>query len=232
MNKAMTKFEKEFFEEWSTDYDERRNKSFLEKSKTRIKWLAEKYIKDNETFLEIGVGTGESFELLSDKFKISYGMDISEGMVRKTFSKGRKNKKLFVGDSCNLPIKSDSVNFISCQDVIEHVPYQNKLISEMCRILKKDGIAIVTTPNPLWSVVLYLAEKFRLKVEEGEHEFIFLPKLVKKVIKDLDCTLVSDEPFVILPTKTSFDKIVEPLSKNKFLAKFGFDQMCIIRKNY
>lgn len=116
-------------------------------------------------------------------FDFSFGMDISEGMVRRTYSK-IKDMDLFVEDACSFALKSESFDFIICQDVLEHVPFQEKLILEISRILKSGGIDIITIPNPLWSPVLYFAEKVKLKVEEGEHKFIFLPKMVKKILKD------------------------------------------------
>lgn len=225
----MTNTERTFFEEWAKDYDDRRNKSFLEKSKKHMSSIVDKY-SHHGTFLEIGLGTGEVFELISSKFDIPHGMDISEGMVRRTYSKEKIKRRLLVGDACSLPIKSDSFDFIVCQDVLEHVPYQNKMILEICRILKENGNAIITTPNPLWSPVLYLAEKLKLKVEEGEHKFVFLNNLVKKTIKDSNCHVVRSTPFMMVPIKSNMDKFLESFSNNRFLSKLAFSQMCIITK--
>jgi len=225
----MTKIEKSFFEEWATDYDDRRNKSFLEKSKQRMTSIADSY-NNQGIFLEIGLGTGEVFELISSKFTTPHGMDISQGMVRKTHSKEKIKKRLFVGDACNLPIKSDSFDFIVCQDVLEHVPFQDKTILEVCRVLKKNGIAVITTPNPLWAPALYLAEKLKLKVEEGEHKFVFLNSLVKKTIKNSECKIISSKPFMMIPIKTSLDGFVESLSNSRLLARLAFSQMCTIKK--
>lgn len=225
----MTKIERAFFEEWSTDYDERRNKSFLEKSKQHMTSIVDSY-NHQGIFLEIGLGTGEVFELISSKFNIPHGMDISHGMVRKTYSKEKVKKRLFVGDVCNLPIKSNSFDFIVCQDVLEHVPFQDKMIIEICRVLKKNGIAIITTPNPLWAPALYIAEKMKLKVEEGEHKFVFLNRLVKKTIKNSEYQIISSKPFMMIPIKSKFDKFAESLSNYRILARMGFSQMCIIKK--
>ena len=227
----MTNTERTFFEEWARDYDERRNKSFLEKSKKHMSSIVDKY-NHHGTFLEIGLGTGEVFELISSKFDVSHGMDISEGMVRRTYSKEKIKRRLFVGDACNLPIKSNSFDFIVCQDVLEHVPYQNKMILEICRVLKENGNAIITTPNPLWSPVLYVAEKLKLKVEEGEHKFVFLNSLVKKTIKNSNCHVVRSTPFMMVPIKSNMDKFLESLSNYEFLSKLAFSQMCIVTKTW
>lgn len=224
------KFEKSFFEEWSKDYDKRRNKSFLEKSKQHMTSIIDRHIGDNSDFLEIGLGTGEVFELLSSRFKFSCGTDISEGMVRRTYSKEKVKKELFVGDACNLPLKSNSFDFVVCQDVLEHVPYQEKLILEICRVLKKDGVGIITTPNPLWAPILYFAEKLGLKVKEGEHKFIFLPSMVKKSLKKSSCVVINTRSFMMIPLKSNLDRFFESLSNKKNFSKLGFSQMCVIKK--
>lgn len=221
---------KTFFEEWAIDYDELRNKSFLEKSKKTMDLIVERYKHNKHSFLELGLGTGEGFKILSKRFKFSCATDISEGMVRRSHLKAKTEHNILVSDGCYLPLKNDSFDFIICQDVIEHVPDQKKLVLEIGRVLRSNGIAIITTPNPLWAPVLYLAEKFRLKVEEGEHEFIVLPRLIKNSLYEGDCNLLSERPFMMFPVKSGLDKFIESLANRKIFARLGFSQMCIIEK--
>jgi ubiquinone/menaquinone biosynthesis C-methylase UbiE len=223
-------FEKEFFEEWAVDYDKKRNKSFLKKSKTMMKVVVEKYLNKNENFLEIGLGTGENFGLVKPHFHQTYGLDISEGMVRATHVKIEEGN-LLVADACNLGLKTGMFDFIICQDVLEHVPDQQKTIAGICRILEKGGIAVITTPNPIWAPVLYIAEKIKLKVEEGEHEFVFLEKIVRKVLQKMDgYSIIDTKPFMMIPVSVPFENSIESLTKYKKLAKLGFSQMCIIKR--
>lgn len=228
-NKLGVNVERSFFEEWSKVYDERRNKSYLKKVKQIWKELIDQYIQPSYIdYLEIGLGTGESFELNSSHFKNSYGMDIAEGMVRKAYSKQKIKKHLFVGDACNLPLRSNSFDFVICQDVLEHVPYQEQLLLEVYRILRSQGIGIIATPNPLWEPLLYLAEKMSMKNQEGKHKFVNLPKMAKKVL-DSKCTIVSTSSFMMLPIESRIDSIIEPL-KNSFLSGCGVELMCVIKK--
>ncbi|MDD5401288.1 MAG: class I SAM-dependent methyltransferase [Sulfurimonas sp.] len=46
-----------------------------------------------------------------------------------------------------LPIESESVDYIICQEGIEHIPNQLKVLQEFNRVLKKDAILLITTPN-------------------------------------------------------------------------------------
>lgn len=47
----------------------------------------------------------------------------------------------------DLPIESDFYSFVICQEGIEHVPDQQRLIGELARVLSPGGKLIITTPN-------------------------------------------------------------------------------------
>jgi ubiquinone/menaquinone biosynthesis C-methylase UbiE len=206
------------------------------KSLKKMLSLVEQFKKGNNYsyYLEIGLGTGEIFEMTSPRFKFSYGTDISEGMVRQSSLKGKKLKNLFVADVCYLPLRKNSFDFIICQDVIEHVPDQSKLVSEISRILRGGGVAVITTPNPLWAPILYLAEKLKLKVQEGQHKFVFLHNLVKECLKKEyghNNDILHERAFMMLPINTTIDKIVEGFANVNYISRFGFSQLCIIKRH-
>jgi ubiquinone/menaquinone biosynthesis C-methylase UbiE len=54
------------------------------------------------------------------------------------------------GDGCHLPYQSASFDFCFCDWVIEHLPEQATLLSEIHRVLAPDGMLYVATNNRLW----------------------------------------------------------------------------------
>ena len=46
-----------------------------------------------------------------------------------------------------LPLADDSVDYVICQEGIEHIPDQPGLLAEFNRVLKKGGWLLLTTPN-------------------------------------------------------------------------------------
>ncbi len=46
-----------------------------------------------------------------------------------------------------LPLDDNSVDFVICQEGIEHVSDQHRVLAEFSRVLKKGGMLLITTPN-------------------------------------------------------------------------------------
>ncbi len=51
------------------------------------------------------------------------------------------------GDLIRLPYREESFDFVSALDVLEHIKDDNLAISEISRILKKNGMAVITVPH-------------------------------------------------------------------------------------
>jgi len=51
------------------------------------------------------------------------------------------------GDLVTLPYRAESFDFVSALDVLEHIKDDELAMSEMSRILKKNGIAVITVPH-------------------------------------------------------------------------------------
>lgn len=48
-----------------------------------------------------------------------------------------------------LPFKSGAFNGVNLIEVIEHIEHQAQLIREIARVMKKDGVVVISTPNIL-----------------------------------------------------------------------------------
>ena len=51
------------------------------------------------------------------------------------------------GDITRLPYRNNSFNFVSALDVLEHIKNDELAVSEISRILKKNGLLILSVPN-------------------------------------------------------------------------------------
>ncbi|MDP3973560.1 MAG: class I SAM-dependent methyltransferase [Candidatus Daviesbacteria bacterium] len=105
------------------------------------------YIKiKNPKILDVGCGTGKNMEGLQKIGKV-WGLDQSIDAIKYCKMRGLKN--VLVGDAKKTNLSPDNFDVITLLDVLEHTD-DNKTLKEMQRILKKDGIIIITVPAFSW----------------------------------------------------------------------------------
>lgn len=105
--------------------------------------------KKNDVVLDLGCGEGFYLRMI-DKPKEIWGIDISKVALKKAreISVGRKNLKIRFGNAENLNgIPDKYFDKITTSEMLEHVPYPKKALSETHRILKDDGVLVVSVPN-------------------------------------------------------------------------------------
>jgi ubiquinone/menaquinone biosynthesis C-methylase UbiE len=92
--------------------------------------MNKKFGKGNLTFLGLDI----SF------MDIEYANDIVD-------KKDINNCSFIVGRAEGTNLESNAFDIVICSEVLEHVPNPRKILKEMHRILKRNGLAIISTPN-------------------------------------------------------------------------------------
>lgn len=118
----------------------------------------------NKKVLDIACGSGYgTFEILNSGANEVIGIDISSEAIEYCKNKYRGDGvKFLIGSVDNIPLDNDSVDVVISFETLEHVNEnaQKLFLSEVKRILKKDGTLIVSTPN---SKIVPKGNKFHLK---------------------------------------------------------------------
>ncbi len=105
--------------------------------------------------LEIGPGYGRILSNLMISKKDIVGLEISKNLYDQLRKKGYK---VIQGSALYMPFENETFNAVILEEVIEHISDQKKLISEICRVLKKDGTIIFSTPNKwIYRFFMYLS---------------------------------------------------------------------------
>lgn len=111
-------------------------------------WVIKELRNISGNILDIGIGYGYLEELII-KHKLQlylYGIDISSYAVSLA---RKKYKGIFkVANICKIPFRSNYFDCVVALDVLEHI-FKNKLprvLLEVKKVLKKDGIFIVSVP--------------------------------------------------------------------------------------
>jgi len=100
---------------------------------------------EGKTVLDLGCGPApisESFRHLST---FLVGLDRNKRYLRE--AKGSTSLELVLGDATSLPFKDQSFDFVLCNDVLEHVRDQAKLMQELLRTLARSGATYIQCAN-------------------------------------------------------------------------------------
>ncbi|WP_163852958.1 methyltransferase domain-containing protein [Paenibacillus elgii] len=114
--------------------------------------LACQFVKD-KIVLDAACGAGYGSKMMqSAGAKFVLGVDISEESLQnalKTY--GGSNVDFIYGDVNKLPFENESFDIVVSFETIEHVESGSKWIEESSRVLKEDGLFLVSTPNRMIS---------------------------------------------------------------------------------
>lgn len=98
--------------------------------------------------LDIASGEGYGSALLASMALAVTGVDASEEAVQHASSKYRKENLKFVKGSLEkIPLKSGSVDLVTCFETIEHTSLHREAFTELGRVLTEEGILLLSTPD-------------------------------------------------------------------------------------
>ncbi len=98
--------------------------------------------------LDIASGEGYGSALLASVARSVVGVDIDEASV--TFATKlyrRENLTYRIGSVLAMPVADASVDVVVCYETLEHVAEHDTLLDEVMRVLRPDGIFVVSTPD-------------------------------------------------------------------------------------
>lgn len=101
------------------------------------------------TILEVGCGAGHVLREISNKIstKNLIGVDILEDWLNQAKEKLGNKAKLIKGFAEELPFDDNSIDYIICSEVLEHVIDPIVILNEIKRTVKKDGLIVISIPN-------------------------------------------------------------------------------------
>lgn len=123
-------------------------------------------LKGNEKVLEVGCGRGFYLKTLKSVWpdlEVT-GIDLNQKYLDKAKEfLGSLDVRLVKGDATKLPFKDKTFDRIIASEILEHIPDDQKAVSEMYRVLKPGGIVMVTVPNKnypfCWDPVNWILER-------------------------------------------------------------------------
>jgi ubiquinone/menaquinone biosynthesis C-methylase UbiE len=114
------------------------------------RYLSTQELSKGKDVLDIASGSGYGTKVIAETAKKVYGVDVDEPSINYAREHyGGKNIEYLVGDGESIPLPDDSVDVVVTFETIEHIKDYKRFIKEIDRVLRPDGLAIVSTPNDL-----------------------------------------------------------------------------------
>lgn len=124
-----------------------RDWSRLRKGKFKeVYWFISKYVRGKGKVLEIGCGNGRNLIPFIKKGFEAYGIDFSSEMLKEArkFCPKAKYKK---SDMRKLPFEDNYFDYVLSIASLHHVRKSEEALREMKRVMKDDGMGLITVWN-------------------------------------------------------------------------------------
>jgi ubiquinone/menaquinone biosynthesis C-methylase UbiE len=200
------------------DYiNKRRKDRFLKYRLNRrtkeILGVIQAYKKEKELkLLDIGTADASMLKILKSELCLSKAVGVDPYLYV------QKNLDVYVlkGLGEYLPIKGNAFDIVVAASVIDHVQDANGLLKECYRVLKEEGLLIVTAAVHFFDKVAVV-----MKYKPDDHTRTYNLKLLKKLFEKNKMTVLLTEKFALpsfglIPFEDQIEKILR-LSKLDFL---------------
>jgi 2-polyprenyl-3-methyl-5-hydroxy-6-metoxy-1,4-benzoquinol methylase len=158
-----------------------------EKRYTYILQRMEKYRKNNE-IMDIGCGMGQ-FLAVAKKFHWkTTGTEIAPYAIEICRQFGNN---VLNSDLLSLDLRENYYDVVTMFEVLEHLTRPREYITKISKILRKEGVLILTTPN--FSSITRFLVKENWRVINQEHLFYFVPRSLKSLLADCNFKILEFE---------------------------------------
>ena len=148
--------------------------------------LIQKYKKQGK-LLDIGCSIGTFLDIARKKGWDTFGIDLSKASIDYCTKELKLNVKQ--GKLEDIKFPSNSFDVVIMSDLLEHVPNPIATLKEANRILKKEGLLFITTPD-IGSITAKLMRTRWVHLKPREHIYYFTPKTIERILSKTGFKLI------------------------------------------
>lgn len=113
-------------------------------------YFASQFVEGKKV-LDLASGEGYGCAIMAEKAAEVIGVELDENAVKHAvYRYNLPNVKFMKGSITEIPIQGEKIfDVITCFEAIEHIENHEKLLAEVKRLLKQDGLFIISSPNRL-----------------------------------------------------------------------------------
>jgi len=111
--------------------------------------------------LDVGCGSGELLRALRSPGRRLCGVEMADAAVRALEQQGIEGRAVDL-ETGRLPFADGEFEVVLCYDVLEHIFAPGRLVGEILRVLRPDGVALLCVPNVLnvFNRLVFLSGEF------------------------------------------------------------------------
>lgn len=201
-----------------------RNKSYINKYKLNrrsqqiFEAIENLSLKKELSLLDIGSADGYLLSFLNNKLGLKQAVGI-EPSLDCIGLKTAKNINLVAGVGETLPFSDSAFDIIVAASVIDHLKDVNKFLIESRRVLRKNGLLIITAIIPFYDKMANI-----FKIDNGLHPHIktFSLSNIKEVLESHNFGISLAKRFALpsfglIPFERSIELVLEKLNLNQFM---------------
>jgi ubiquinone/menaquinone biosynthesis C-methylase UbiE len=207
------------------------NKPFTDYPTLLTKYLTEKYlIKKNSRLLDLGCGRGEFLRGFIKQGMEGFGIDQAD-----TAKEICPTAIIKVGNlEDKLPFGDNYFDVVYSKSVVEHFYYPEKILAEIYRVLKPNGLVITMTPDWAYNVICFHEDfthrtAFTLQSLNDIHNVSHFRNVISE--RFIQLPIIWQIPFLKFTTMLCRNIIPDSLKKYSKFVRFSKEIMLITTAN-
>ncbi|HZF06981.1 MAG TPA: methyltransferase domain-containing protein [Patescibacteria group bacterium] len=120
--------------------------------------------------LDAGCGYGPFSAAATARGATVVSVDVGPRLVARTMA--RAGSRGLVADVCQLAVRDESFDAVISSEMLEHTKAPARAVRELARVLRPNGVLVLTTPNRVWQGPVRAASVLRLRPFHGMENFV------------------------------------------------------------
>lgn len=189
--------------------------------------IIKKHSPSSQRIIDLGTAEGKMLQSIKQAFPSAFCLGIDYSFSLLLYGKSRfPDIHLICADVENLRlIKNDMFDTVVAAALIEHLVSPQKMLEESHRLLKNQGILILTTPNPIWEKMANA-----LGLIKGEHYSVMSLQDLVDLCRKEKFLVLEHCGFMISPVGLWAEERTERILRKMGLDRYLLNQLVVAQK--
>lgn len=187
------------------------------RTKEVIRSIKEYYLGTPKDIIDLGTADGLMLSIIKNSFPSvkCVGIEYSLELLK---AKNDSRITVLQGDVNSLPMPDNSFDIAVATAIIEHIPNPKRMLEEVKRVLRPNGLIILTSPDPFWERVATIVGHLP---NEQHYKVMNLRELIS-FFNEVGYEILEQKKFMLspvgMPLEISIENVVRSIGLNFLFA--------------